>query len=462
MYQIAPSILSANFARLGEEVDNVLASGADIVHFDVMDNHYVPNLTIGPLVCEALRKHGVTAPIDVHLMVKPVDRIIPDFVKAGASYITFHPEASEHIDRTIGLIKESGCKAGLVFNPATPLDVLEYTLPKLDMVLLMSVNPGFGGQKFIPYVLDKARKVRAMIDAGGHDCRLEIDGGVGPANIREIAAAGVDTFVAGSAIFNARKETDVTSTTPCLPRCAPSSPKSRPRNMSQHIKRYTTPVSVKAVVIDLDGTLLHTAPELAEAANRMLQDMDYAPVSQELLASYIGNGISWLVKRALTGDMHATPDAALYDHALPIFEKHYTELLLQSRVFEGVIEGLDAMKAAGFRLGCITNKVERYTVPLLAGTGLAKYFDIVLSGDTLPEKKPHPMPLLHAAKFFGVPIDKLLLIGDSLNDTLAARAAECPVFCVPYGYNHGEPVETLDQDAVIPNLTAALPLMKLA
>ncbi len=232
--------------------------------------------------------------------------------------------------------------------------------------------------------------------------------------------------------------------------------------MSQHIKRYTTPVSVKAVVIDLDGTLLHTAPELAEAANRMLQDMDYAPVSQELLASYIGNGISWLVKRALTGDMHATPDAALYDHALPIFEKHYTELLLQSRVFEGVIEGLDAMKAAGFRLGCITNKVERYTVPLLAGTGLAKYFDIVLSGDTLPEKKPHPMPLLHAAKFFGVPIDKLLLIGDSLNDTLAARAAECPVFCVPYGYNHGEPVETLDQDAVIPNLTAALPLMKLA
>jgi ribulose-phosphate 3-epimerase len=160
-YQIAPSILSANFAKLGEEVDNVLAAGADIVHFDVMDNHYVPNLTIGPLVCEALRKHGVTAPIDVHLMVKPVDRIIPDFAKAGATYITFHPEASEHIDRTIGLIKESGCKAGLVFNPATPLDVLEYTLPKLDMVLLMSVNPGFGGQKFIPYVLDKARKVRA-------------------------------------------------------------------------------------------------------------------------------------------------------------------------------------------------------------------------------------------------------------------------------------------------------------
>jgi ribulose-phosphate 3-epimerase len=200
-YQIAPSILSANFAKLGEEVDNVLASGADIVHFDVMDNHYVPNLTIGPLVCEALRKHGVTADIDVHLMVKPVDRIIPDFAKAGATYITFHPEASEHIDRTIGLIKESGCKAGLVFNPATPLDILEYTLPKLDMVLLMSVNPGFGGQKFIPHVLDKARAVRKMIDAGKYNCRLEIDGGVGPANIKEVAEAGVDTFVAGSAVF---------------------------------------------------------------------------------------------------------------------------------------------------------------------------------------------------------------------------------------------------------------------
>ena len=207
-YRIAPSILSANFAKLGEEVDLVLASGADIVHFDVMDNHYVPNLTIGPLGCEALRKHGVTAPIDVHLMVKPVDRIIPDFAKAGASYITFHPEASEHIDRTIGLIKENGCKAGLVFNPATPLDVLEYTLDKIDMVLLMSVNPGFGGQKFIPYVLDKARAVRKMIDDRGLKVNIEIDGGVTPANIAEAARAGVDTFVAGSAIYGAGKDSD--------------------------------------------------------------------------------------------------------------------------------------------------------------------------------------------------------------------------------------------------------------
>jgi ribulose-phosphate 3-epimerase len=199
---IAPSILSADFARLGAEVDAVLASGADIVHFDVMDNHYVPNLTIGPLVCAALRKHGVKAPIDVHLMVRPVDRIVPDFAKAGATYITFHPEASEHVDRSIALIRECGCKPGLVFNPATPLDFLDYTLGQIDMVLLMSVNPGFGGQKFIPSVLDKLRDARRRIDASGRAVRLEIDGGVKLDNIAAIAAAGADTFVAGSAIFS--------------------------------------------------------------------------------------------------------------------------------------------------------------------------------------------------------------------------------------------------------------------
>ena len=201
---IAPSILSADFARLGEEVNAVLAAGADIIHFDVMDNHYVPNLTIGPLVCEALRKHGVTAPIDVHLMVKPVDRIIPDFAKAGATFITFHPEASEHIDRTLQLIREHGCRPGLVFNPATPLAWLEHVMDKLDMILLMSVNPGFGGQQFIPSALPKLRKVREMIDASGRDIRLEIDGGVKVDNIAEIARAGADTFVAGSAIFGAK------------------------------------------------------------------------------------------------------------------------------------------------------------------------------------------------------------------------------------------------------------------
>jgi len=199
---ISPSILSADFARLGEDTQAVLDAGANWVHFDVMDNHYVPNLTIGPMICQALRDYGITAPIDVHLMVKPVDRIIPDFAKAGASMITFHPEASEHVDRSLGLIKESGCQAGLVLNPATPLSILEHVMDKLDMVLLMSVNPGFGGQKFIPETLNKTRLVRQLIEASGRDIRLEIDGGVKINNIREIMQAGADTFVAGSAIFN--------------------------------------------------------------------------------------------------------------------------------------------------------------------------------------------------------------------------------------------------------------------
>lgn len=198
---IAPSILSADFARLGEEVSSVLRAGADIVHFDVMDNHYVPNLTVGPLVCAALRNYGIEAPIDVHLMIEPVDRIVPDFAQAGASSITFHPEASRHVDRTLGLIKENGVKAGLVFNPATPLSWLDHVIDRVDTILIMSVNPGFGGQAFIPSALDKLRRVRALIDASGRDIRLEVDGGVKVDNIGRIAAAGADTFVAGSAIF---------------------------------------------------------------------------------------------------------------------------------------------------------------------------------------------------------------------------------------------------------------------
>ncbi|MDN3648230.1 ribulose-phosphate 3-epimerase [Reinekea marina] len=201
-FVIAPSILSADFARLGEEVDNVIAAGADWVHFDVMDNHYVPNLTIGPMVCKALRNYGVTAPIDVHLMVSPVDRLIGDFIEAGASLITFHPEASDHVDRSLQLIKDGGCKAGLVFNPATPLHYLDYVLEKIDVILIMSVNPGFGGQSFLPSALEKLKEARKLIDQSGRDIRLEVDGGVKIDNIREIAEAGADSFVAGSAIFN--------------------------------------------------------------------------------------------------------------------------------------------------------------------------------------------------------------------------------------------------------------------
>jgi ribulose-phosphate 3-epimerase len=207
-FKIAPSILSADFARLGEEVGNVLAAGADMVHVDVMDNHYVPNLTVGPLVCEALRKHGIKADLDVHLMVRPVDRLVVDFAKAGASWITFHPEASDHVDRSLQLIRDNGCKAGLVFNPATSLDYLKYVTDKVDMVLLMSVNPGFGGQRFIPSALEKLREARKLIDASGRKIRLEIDGGVKVDNIRAIAEAGADTFVAGSAIFGAPKNGD--------------------------------------------------------------------------------------------------------------------------------------------------------------------------------------------------------------------------------------------------------------
>ena len=226
------------------------------------------------------------------------------------------------------------------------------------------------------------------------------------------------------------------------------------------MQQATFPLNISAILIDLDGTLLHTAPELTASANLMLDDLGYPAAPQDLLTSYIGNGVSWLVKRALTGSMDTEPNVNLYNKALPIFEKHYTELLLHSKPFDGVIAGLEAMRIAGFRLGCITNKVKRYTEPLLAGSGLKHYFEIILSGDSLNEKKPHPLPLLHAAKFFGVPIEQVLLIGDSLNDSIAARAAGCPVICVSYGYNHGEPVSNLDLDAAINSLPEAMGLIK--
>jgi ribulose-phosphate 3-epimerase len=264
-YRIAPSILSADFARLGEEVRNVVAAGADIIHFDVMDNHYVPNLTIGPLVCQAIRPH-VQVPIDVHLMVKPVDRIIPDFAKAGANIITFHPEASEHIDRTLQLIRDNGCKAGLVFNPGTPLHYLDHVMDKIDMILIMSVNPGFGGQSFIPEALKKIAIARRMIDESGRDIMLEVDGGIKADNIAAAAAAGADTFVAGSAIFG---KPDYKAVIDAM----------RAELATVGEVMRTGAAAIRAAIIDLDGTMLHTVPDFELALNGMRADFGLAPIT---------------------------------------------------------------------------------------------------------------------------------------------------------------------------------------
>ena len=336
-FRIAPSILSANFAKLGQEITDVISAGADVVHFDVMDNHYVPNLTIGPLVCEAIRP-VTDAIIDVHLMVKPVDRIIPDFAKAGANIITFHPEASDHIDRSLSLVREHGCKSGLVFNPATPLDYLDYVMDKVDMVLLMSVNPGFGGQKFIPGTLDKLRHARAKIDAytekTGREIWLEIDGGVNVANIADIARAGADTFVAGSAIFGAGND--------------------------------------------------HTAPDLALAANLMLAELDRPLVAEPVIRTYVGNGAARLIKRLLTGEMDGEPEAGLFERAQTLFYRYYADALdVHTRLYPGVLDALQTLSQAGFRLACITNKPQQFTLPLLQTMGLYRYFDLGVGGAVL-------------------------------------------------------------------------------
>ena len=300
-------------------------------------------------MCEAIRPL-TEATIDVHLMVKPVDRIVPDFAKAGANIITFHPEASEHIDRTIGLIKEHGCKAGLVFNPATPLNYLDHVLDKLDLVLIMSVNPGFGGQKFIPEALHKLRAVRSRIDASGRDIWLEVDGGVKVDNIAEIARAGADTFVAGSAIFGAGRRPIRIATTGDRGAARRARQAGTGGLLMDAARRHSFPLSARAIIFDLDGTLLDTLPDLARAANLMLAELGLPQVDEPAVRAFVGNGAVRLVKRVLTGDWEREPDKALFERALPVFNRHYREgVARETRPFPGVLEGLEAFRAKAFR-----------------------------------------------------------------------------------------------------------------
>ncbi len=415
-FVIAPSILSADFARLGEEVDNVLAAGADFVHFDVMDNHYVPNLTIGPMVCAALRKYGVTAPIDAHLMVSPVDRIVGDFIEAGATYITFHPEATQHVDRSLQLIREGGCKAGLVFNPATPLDVLKYVMDKVDMILLMSVNPGFGGQKFIPGTLDKLREARALIDASGRDIRLEIDGGVNVNNIREIAAAGADTFVAGSAIFNAPNYQEV------IEKNALRTGAGSPMSGFEQLFPGRLP---RLVMFDLDGTLVDSVPDLAAAVDNMLLKLGRQPAGIEPVREWVGNGVHMLVRRALANHIDAEGvDEVEAEHALELFNGFYEDGHDLTVVYPGVRDTLKWLNKQGIEMALITNKPERFVAPLLDQMKIGRYFKWIIGGDTLPNKKPDPAALFFfVMKMANIPASQSLFVGDSRSDVLAAKAA---------------------------------------
>lgn len=444
-FKIAPSILAADFARLGEEVDAVLAAGADIVHFDVMDNHYVPNLTIGPMVCKALRNHGITAPIDVHLMVQPVDHMIEEFLAAGASYITFHPEASDHIDRSLQIIKDGGAKAGLVFNPATPLHYLDHVMDRLDMILLMSVNPGFGGQKFIPSTLDKLRLVRQRIDTSGLDIRLEVDGGVGVANIGEIARAGADTFVAGSAIFN----TDNYQATIDLMRKELAG-----SWLNLMISLFNTlGFEPKLVLFDLDGTLLDSLPDLYSASVSMANSLKMIPPSLAQVEQWVGNGAAVLVQRVLANQFQPVAADPRFDRALALFMDAYQHLASrQSRLYSGVESLLSELHQHHVMQGVITNKPGRFTEPLLSKFGILHYFDLVYSGDHFTEKKPHPMPLLKAAQQMGLSLEECLMVGDSSNDINAAKACGMPCLGVRGGYNHGRDVAECQPDWVVDHL----------
>lgn len=412
-----------------------------------MDNHYVPNLTIGPLVCDALRKHGVTADIDVHLMVKPVDRIIPDFAKAGATYITFHPEGSEHVDRTLQLIHDEGCKSGLVFNPATPLDYLTYVLDKVDMVLLMSVNPGFGGQ---------SSSLRHWTSCARHARLLML-----PVATFAWKSTVVSRWITSVRLprpvrirlspvrrFSVLPATVTPMYTTVLSRpCATSWPRPEP------VQRVLIKMSIakpEMILIDVDGTLVDSVPDLAFCVDSMMEQLGRKPRGEAHVRNWVGNGVERLVKRALIGQLDGEPDENEFARAYPVFLDLYADnTSKRSVLYPGVREGLDYLRTAGYALGCVTNKAAQFTLPLLKDLGVYDDFAIVVSGDTLQNKKPHPEPLLHAAEFFKVEPARALMVGDSISDVKAARAAGFQVVCVPYGYNHGEDIRTAEPDAVI-------------
>ena len=373
-FLIAPSILSADFARLGEEVETVLAAGADMIHFDVMDNHYVPNLTIGPVVCEALRKHGIKAPIDVHLMVKPVDRIVPDFAKAGANYITFHPEASEHVDRTLALIHDNGCKAGLVFNPATPLDYLELRDGQGGHGAHHVRQPGFGGQSFIRSSLDKLKQARELIDTERPrhppGDRRRGEGGQYPRDrrrgrrhlrggLRHLRREGLQ----------GRHQGDARRT------CA----------------RRALRVPIQLVAFDLDGTLVDSAPDIAYAVGAMTRELGLPSPGVEKVRQWVGDGARRLVKRVLTGEADGEPEAALYQRGFRAFRRAYrSHLAVETRLYPGAMEVLEFLRERDCAMACVTNKAAEFTEPLLEALAIREYFGVVLSGDSLMQRETRP------------------------------------------------------------------------
>lgn len=429
MEKIAASILSADFARLGEDVKDVLAAGADYVHFDVMDNHYVPNLTFGPMVLKAIKPMAGDAVVDVHLMIEPVDTGLMDaFIDAGANIVTFHPEATKHVHRTLQHAKSRGVKTGLAINPGTPLSYVENVLDLIDMVLVMSVNPGFGGQSFIPATIDKIRDLRRMLDEyikgpqSGRSERIEsipieVDGGVNPDNAPKIAMAGAEIFVMGSALFGKKDYGEVV------------------KMFHANIDAIGDRVArTKVAAFDLDGTLVHSIPDLAASANAMRKELGMGLADDAVLRSYVGDGMAKLVHRALTNDREGAADEALFEKAFKIFKDHYrVHLLDRTRPFPGALEALDALRGK-VGLALLTNKNEEFALSILKGLGMLERFDIVLGGDSLSEKKPSRLPLDHIAEKFGVTSSEIMMVGDSHNDMLAARNAGSLGVWLAHGY----------------------------